>query len=214
VQDLAAGGESFADAATAIRLFAPGEGTVTAIVTIISVDGASGTGDTSVLGESFSIEFEAGRVSDLPLETLGTGAYSVRVDTDQPAIAAVRVTSAVPAAAGGANDFAWFSSAPPLTDLTQFTVARGPSPTLQLVNLGQLPVTVAVTEVGSANGASREVTLAPGTAAALSVSPGQSYLISGAAELYAALSFASGAAIGGYPLVPPGVGSAPVRIFP
>ncbi len=213
VQELAAGGASFADAATALRLFAPGEGTVTAIVTIVPVDGVTGAGDTTVLGDSFSIDFEAGRVTDVPLETLGTGSYSVRVDTDQPAVAAVRVTAAVPAVAGGANDFAWLSSAQPLSGLNQFTVARGPSPTLQLVNPGESSVTVSLTELGSASAAAIEVTLAPRSAAAVSVSAGQSYLIDGAVELYASLSFADGAAIGGYPLAPPGVGSASVRVF-
>jgi len=214
LQELAAGGEAFADAATALRLFAPGEGTVTATVTITAVGGAGGTGDTTVLGESFSIEFEAGRVTDVPLETLGTGSYAVRVDTDKPAVAAVRVTAAVPALAGGANDFAWLSSAQPLTGLAQFTVARGPAPTLHLANLGELPVTVSLTELGSAGAAPLQVTLAARSAAVLLVSSGQSYLVSGADQLHAALSFADGAAIGGYPLAPPGVGSAPVRIFP
>ena len=213
VQDLAAGGASFGDAATALRLFAPGEGAVTATVTIVPVESATGAGDTTVLGDSFSIEFEAGRVTDVPLETLGTGSYSVRIDTDQPAVAAVRVTAAEPALAGGANDFAWLSSAQPLTGLTQFTVARGPSPTLHLVNPSESSVTLSLTELGSASAAPTEVTLAPRSAAAIPITAGQSYLIGGAVELYAALSFAQGSAIGGYPLAPPGIGSSPVRVF-
>jgi len=67
--------------------------------------------------------------------------------------------------------------------------------------------------LGSASAAPTEVTLAPRSAAAIPVTAGQSYLINGAVELFAALSFAEGPAIGGYPLAPPGVGSAPVRVF-
>ena len=188
-----------------IRLFAPGEGTVTATLAVFAEDGAA-------TGAALDFDFDAGRAIDVPLDgfeaPLQDGAYTVRVTTSMPAVASVRATAAGTADAGGlaANDFAWFASAPVLTERAQVTIADGPSPVLHLHNLGTAPASVTVGD--------QVVELPAGASAAVPVTAGTTLQLAGFESLAASVSFGSGGLLAGYTVVPPGAVSEPVVVYP
>ncbi len=195
VQALLGGGSDYQDLRASLRLFAPGEGTVMTTISVIPEDGAG-------VGTSFTFELDAGRVSDVPFDELLDGSYTVRVETDQPTVAAVRVSTAAP----GITDFAWMTAAPEFTTSAQVTIADRAGSVLHLAH----PVDTAVTvTVGG-----ETVTLAAGTSTLVPVDAGDTLLIEGAERLHAAVSVGEPGLIAGYPVLPPGEGSLPVRVYP
>lgn len=201
VQALRKGGDpQFDDVETAVRVFAPGEGSVAITVSVRPEDGA----DT---GTSFTLDIDAGRVTDVPIQQLATGSYTVSVTSESPLVASARVTSAV----GERTDFAWFASSPPLTVPAQFTAAPGPNPSLHLAN----PTTDdAQVVVAARNGLSRTVTVPAGASALVELEPGTTYSLTGYTALFAAVTLADDGMIAGYGVHPPGVGAGPILVYP
>ncbi|MCU1411454.1 MAG: hypothetical protein JWR04_2161 [Rhodoglobus sp.] len=201
VQALRKGGDpQFDDVETMVRVFAPGEGTVSLTVTVTPENGAE-------TGTSFQVDVDAGRVTDVPIQQLATGSYTIGITSTAPVVASARVTSAV----GQATDFAWFTGASRLSGAAQVTAAPGPSPVLHLAN----PTTSdAEVVVAAAGGASRTVTVPAGASGLLALEAGTTYSLSGFEALYASVSLAAGGMIAGYSVRPPGVGSAPILIYP
>ena len=199
-KSLLSGGVDYADTSTAVRIFAPGTGTVAVTVSVIPENAT----DT---GTSFALDVTAGEAIDVPVPELGSGSYTVRVDSDVPVTAAVRVTSA----AGGISDFAWFTASDQIEQLAQVTVAPGPAPQLHLANPTDADAIVTLTALG---GAATTVNVAAGASAVVPVVAGQSYGLSGFDELNAAVSFAGGGMLASYTVHPPGAGSTPVTVYP
>lgn len=194
------GGESFEDLRTVLRLFAPGEGTVSTTISVVPEDGV-GT------GTSFALEVDAGRVTEVPITDLAAGNYTVRVTSTEPIITAARVSTV----AGEATDFAWLASAPLLSDRALVTVAPGPGAQLHLANATSDAATVTLE---ASAGDDLTVEIGPGAAVSVPVSAGTSYELSGFTGLYAAVSLSKGGQLATYPVLPPGVGSSPVTIYP
>lgn len=206
VQALQGGGQAFADTPTTLRLFAPGpaNGTTVAgpVSTIISIIAEN----NEVPGASSSYALDAGRVVDIPLGNLDAGNYSVRIQSAQPVVAAIRVTNAV----ADATDFAWATPSAALSDNAQLTVAPGPSPILHLANLTSSAESVTLTPT---SGAPLTVPVAAGSAVSLPVIPGMTYRMAGFSSVYAAVTFEGGAGIARYSVHPPGTGSTPIVIY-
>lgn len=200
VQELQGGGTGFEDVRTVLRLFAPGAGTVQTTISVVPEDG-TGT------GTSFAFEIDAGRVTEIPIPELADGSYTVRVQSEQPLVAAARVTTV----ASGASDFAWLSSAAELAARAQVTVATGPSPKLHLANASTAAVTVTL---AASTGDDLTVEIAAGATANLAVVAGTTYELGGFDTLYAAVTFVGGGGIARYSAHPPGVGSTPVVVYP
>ena len=200
LQALRGGGIGYDDLSTTLRFFAPGSGTVSLTVSVIPADGQA-------TGDSFVLDIEAGRVTDVALDELETGSYTVRVDSTAPVIATARVSSA----SGPATDFAWLTSAPPLRESAQFTTAPGPSPVLHLANPGTTDATVALT---ASDGDDLHVVVAAGSAAVVAIMAGVTYQLTGFDRLFAAVTLADSGMIAGYPVRPPGVGSSPITVYP
>jgi hypothetical protein len=201
VQALRKGGDpQFNDVETAVRVFAPGEGTVSVTVSVRPEDGA----DT---GTSFTLDIDAGRVTDIPIQQLATGSYTIGIEAGTPVVATARVTSAV----GQRTDFAWFSGASLLTGSAQLTAAPGAAPVLHLANpsAGDAQVVVA-----SLTGESSTVVVAAGASALVALDPGATYSLSGFAAIYASVTLGENGMIAGYDVRPPGVGSGPLVVYP
>jgi hypothetical protein len=192
-------GPGYDDIETVLRVFAPGKGSIHARVTVIPENGT----DT---GTSFDLALEGGTVTDVPVQELTTGNYTVRIDSQSPAVAAVRVTSA----SGSATDFSWMGASPTLRSDAQVTIAPGPAPTLHLANPSSADHTVTVT----LDGADTPVSVAAGVSVAVPVEAGKSYQLSGLDGIYAAVSFAGGGMIARYSVQSPGEGSAAITIYP
>jgi hypothetical protein len=194
VQALQAGGQNFQDLLPVVRVFAPGTGTATGTLTVIPEDGAS-------TGAVLTFDVEAGRATDVPLDNLGEGSYTVVVTTTMPAVTSARVGSAV----GLVNDFAWIASAPALSERALLTVADGPSPVVHLHNPGPAPVTVVLGD--------QQIAVAAGASAAVAVAPG-TYELTGYEQLAVTVTFAAPGLIAAYPVLPPGSVSTPVVVYP
>lgn len=201
VQALRVGGDpQFDDVETALRVFAPGEGTVSLTIRVTPEDGAE-------TGTSFAIDVDAGRVTDVPIEMLATGSYTITVDASEPVVASARVTSAV----GAVTDLAWVRSATLLEGSAQVTAAPGPQPVLHLANPAAIEAQVVVARIG---GDSTTVAMPAGASALLPLEAGETYSLSGFTELYASVTLAEGGMIAAYGVNPPGVGSAPIVVYP
>lgn len=205
VQQLLSRGSDYADVAPVLRLFAPGEGTVQASFAVFAEDGAA-------VGTALAFDFEAGKVTDVPLDgfeaPLAEGSYTVRVTTSAPAVAAARAATAAPPTEEGvpANDFAWFASAPMLTGQAQVTIADGPAPLLHLHNPGASAASVTVGD--------ETVQIPAGASVVLEVEGGATLQLGGFEQLAAAVTFDDAAGLAGYPALPPGAVSTPVTVYP
>ncbi len=195
VQAMLGGGPAFEDVRTVLRLLVPGESDATATVRVIP-EGQAQT------GTSFELDVAAGRVLDVPLDDLAAGSYTVRVDSSEPLVAAVRTT----AAAGQTSDFAWVVAADQLSGSAQVTVADGPAPLLHVSNPTPAEVTV---DVGGLL-----VAVPADGSATVDVEAGATYRLAGFERLFAAVSFAADGSIAGYAVHPPGLASGPIRIYP
>lgn len=201
VQALRKGGDpQFDDVETAVRVLAPGEGTVSLTVSVTPEGGTEA-------GTSFQLDVDAGRVTDIPIQQLASGNYTISIDSSTPVVASARVTSA----AGEATDFAWFASASTLTTAAQVTAAPGPNPVLHLANPTASDAEVVVAALG---GASASVMVPAGASALLPLIAGTSYSLTGFTTLYASVTLAENGMIAGYTVRPPGVGSAPITVYP
>ncbi|MBX3099060.1 MAG: hypothetical protein KF761_05720 [Salinibacterium sp.] len=202
VQALRKGGDpQFDDVETAVRVFAPGEGSVSLTVNVIPEDGAA-------TGTSFQIEVDRGRVVDVPIDELASGSYTITVASSAPLVAAARVTSAV----GDVTDFAWFAGAAQLRDAAQVTAAPGPHPVLHLANITTTDTQVLVAARGGET--TTTITVPAGASALVELDPGVTYSLTGFTSLFAAVTLDDGGTIAGYGVHPPGVGSGPIVVYP
>ncbi|HWR85968.1 MAG TPA: DUF5719 family protein, partial [Rhodoglobus sp.] len=187
-------GEGYADLAPALRLFAPGEADVPVTISVIPEDGAQ-------TGTSFELELSGSRVTDVPIDSLAAGSYTVQVDAGSPIVAAARSSSA----AGELSDLAWAAAAPVLQDRAQVTVADGPNPRLHLANPGEDELVVTVGD--------QSVTVGAGTAVQVPVDAGRTYQLTADGALMAAVTLGQDAQLAHYPVHPPGAASAPIRVY-
>lgn len=189
----------------AVRLFAPGEGTVDVSIGVVPESGSG--------GNTIEATLQPGSVTDVPLGVLDEGSYTVRIEADQPVVAAARTT------VGGAegqtdaaapSDLAWTVATAPLLDSAVIAVPPGPSPTLHLFNPGGAPATVTLVEGGA------ERTVDVPAAGALSVSLGgtSSVALTGTTGLHATVSFAGDDELAAFGVQPPGPLDSPIRVYP
>ncbi len=206
------------DASPVVRLAVPGS--VAAKVQVSLVPEAAGG-----KGASFDVSIPAGQAVDTPLDagvetdsgelTIPDGQYSVVVESDQPVVGAVRLSTSVDPGDDGsapASDFAWYAAAPVLGGTTLVTVASGPGPRIGFANPGAAAVTVTLHAIGGAPDAT--VSVPAHGAASLTVASGSSYTLSGADGLSAAVGYAGDAALSSYPIASPRAVSAPIVIHP
>ena len=199
------------DLATALRVYVPGddavdEGAVEATVSIVASDGVA-------TGASFTADLEIGRVTEVPVEGLLDGTYTVTVSTSVPIVAGLRASTVAAAdgATPGASDFTWLGATTKLTGDTLVTIAEGPDPLLHVSNPGATTITV---EIAALDGTSSTLTVSARSSATQVVTTGSAYRLSGFSALYAAVSFAGPGQLGGYGVQPPALSSSAVTIFP
>jgi len=199
------------DLATVLRLYVPGddaldEGTAVATVAIVASDGVS-------TGASFTADLEIGRVTEVPVEGLTDGTYSVTVTTRLPVVAGLRASSVAPADGenAGPSDVAWIGATTKLTGETLVAIAGGPDPVLHLTNPGAESVEVEIREL---DGSSSTLTVPARASATTVVDAGSAYTLSGFAALYAAVSYSGDGQLGGYGVQPPALASSEITIHP
>ena len=209
----AGGAEGASSSLPSVRLLVPG--TTEAHVTVT----ATSETDAGIVGTQ-SITLQGGTVREVTFDHLIDGAYTVRVASDQPVVAAARTVDAAATKSGGSateqaeaatQDFAWFVASAPLLDRTLLAVPSGASPKLHLVNDSDMDATVKVSETG---GSTHSVTVASGKAVAVAVSAQQTYTLDGTKGLRASVSLTADAASSAFALNPPGPLAQPIVVYP
>ncbi|MGV8913438.1 MAG: DUF5719 family protein [Rhodoglobus sp.] len=193
------------DLIAAVRVLVPGEDAATISATLTPAD----AGRDSI---RFTLDLSAGVVTDIPIEELETGAYSLHIESDVPIVASARTTAAVLAAGTvTATDFAWFAASPLLDEDTQFTVAAGLDAVLNVVNSGTVSADVTLT---SAAGVVEEFTIEPESTLRAPVSNGTTYTLGLSGPVQASVTQAQNGFISSYVIDPQAPGSSPLAVFP
>jgi hypothetical protein len=208
------GEEGYTDLQTVVRLLTPGTEPTTAEVSIVPDDPA-------LEGMAFSLPLQPGIVSDVPVEELADGAYTVYVTSAAPTVASVRVstvavtTDAAGLETAGASDFAWLPATPRISDATAVTIAPGPSPVVHLVNPADSDQTVTLQPLDGADAIT--VTVPAGHSASVAVAEGASYVLDGFDQLYGSVGYVGyvgDAAVSGYPIQPPAASASKITVYP
>jgi Family of unknown function (DUF5719) len=191
--------DEFTDESSTVRLMAPGTKPATVQVGLLSEDGAAG-------GTSLEVTLEPGIATEVPLDSLSAGSFTVRLSADQPIVAAARTSTA--GVAG--KDFAWFAASGALSDSFMVAVAAGPSPTLHLYNAGQADADLTLT---NAAGASVELTVPAGESTAAPVTPSGRYTVTGGEQIIASIGYAGDGQLSSFPVSPAGPLATPIRVY-
>lgn len=187
--------EGYADLDTVLRVLVPGPDAASATVSITpAVEGGVTAG--------FTLDLEPGIVTDVPLDDLEDGVYSIRVETDAPVVAALRAS----AVDDEDVDLAWYTAAAPLTGDALVPVAAGPGATITLSNTTDSTV--------SASLDGEPVELGAGEAIAIAVDDARSYQLSGGAGLAVSVGYSGGNRLASYAISASATAEAPVVVRP
>jgi hypothetical protein len=200
--------EDYNDLQPVLRLYAPGDASAAVRVDVKGEDSTS-------TGTSFTLDVEGGVVTDLPLDGLDDGRYTVTVGSDTPTVAGVRVSTMGGADVEERTDFAWLAAAGELTGDTLVSIPRGADPALHLANTTGGEIQVLVTALtGPRAGDEATASIGAGSSYIASVDAGATYRLSGFDSLYASVSSQTDGGVAGFTVVPPAPSTTPVRIYP
>ena len=227
------GQDGFDDLQTTLRVYLPRGKASSASISVLAENG-------TVTGKPITTTLQAGSVTDLPLDQLSDGNYTVIVTTKRPVVASIRVSTAsstpssadtgsgtpsedtgtdpadtAPAASTSADgdnatDFAWITPAALLTSSVLVPVAAGMQATVHLENPTSQPAAVTLHAL---SGASIAKTIGPHQAVAIPVVAGRTYELTGFTQLYASVSGVGTAEVTSYGVSPLARGEGPLRVF-
>lgn len=173
------GKEGYADVGGLLRVLSPMASTI-ATVTIVR----PGQGDITT-----QLPLEAGKVGDLSLDLIGSGDYSIIVESDQPVVAGVRTSVGTDAR----TDTSWVGSGYPVSLETSVAIPGVGGTHLSLLNPGTTSVTVTVD--------GRPTPIAPRTAVTTPIGPGVSS-VQADGEIYAVVSLRGETILGHIAVLP------------
>lgn len=197
------GQSGFEDVQSTLRVFVPGSRNATVSITILAEDG-------TVTGKPTKAQVQAGSVTDLPLDSLSDGNYTLVLSSTVAVVAGARVSTAGTAAVGGATDFAWAAAAPLLTSDTVVSIADGMTGALHLENPTGATETV---QLHALAGSSLTATVKAHSATSVPVVAGVSYELEGFSQLYASVSGSTNGGVTSYVVYPSAHGAGPLRVF-
>jgi len=191
--------ESADSAVTVLRMVATDQA-VQATVTIRSDDDAE--------PQTLAVPLEAGTPTEVSLEGLEPGVYSVEVEAEAPVVGAVRQVTGI----GPGADFAWMTPAPELSGDIVFAVPEGPRPRLHLVNSAD--VDAAVTLAPAAGGEGEQLTVPAHGSLVVDVAQDAAYSLATDAPVHAAVAMAGTDAMAGWPIWPGAAAEDAVTVYP
>jgi len=202
------GEDGFDDLGVALRVFVPGEAAAQVKVSVLP-DSGNQADAAALTGASFDLVLDPGVVTDVPIEGLVDGGYSVVVESSVPVVSAMRSSTVAAQKVGsvpeGASDLAWFAAATALSDTAYVTIASGPGASLHLVNTGD---TAAAVTVGTDS-----VAVAAGASVTVPVTGGESLSLGGAEGLFASVSLQAPGRLASYLVNSAASGEAPLTIY-
>lgn len=191
IEQVGLGGDNH-DLAAIVRLLAPGEADASIHMTVrptpgtaepVTEDGEQLVAETLIV----PIELKAGEVTDIPFDHLLDGSYTITLESSVPIVASARSSRVTgDGQTPGTVDLAWFASATPLAESALVSVAPGPGSVLHLVNPTPHPARV---QIEAGTGANSTAEVPAGGAAAVPVTAGGNYSLSGFERLYLAVSY-------------------------
>jgi Family of unknown function (DUF5719) len=217
------GQSGYDDLQTTLRIFLPGNKPSTASITVLAENG-------TVTGKPIKADLQAGTVTELPLDQLSDGNYTVIVTGAVPILASVRVSTTtgatVPAdssgptgsagtvstgsSSAGATDFAWTTPATLLTSSVLVPIAPDIAGTIHLENPSSSAETVTLHAL---SGTDITKTVGAHLAVSIPVVAGLTYRITGFRELYASVSGLGSAQVTSYGISSLARGEGPIRVF-
>jgi hypothetical protein len=197
------GQNGFDDLQTTVRIYLAGTRSTTASVSIVSETGAA-------TGKAIRATLQPGIVTDLPLDQLSDGSYTIIVTTKRPIIASVRVSTAGSATLSSSTDFAWMVAAPLLTSPALVSIAPNMTSAIHLDNPTSKEEDVVL---AGTDGTSITAKVPADGAATALVAAGQTYRLSGYTRLYASVSGLTDGGVTGYVVSPSASGQTPIKIY-
>jgi hypothetical protein len=196
------GTEGASDVATVLRMLAPSADT-TATIAVTAV------GREEPALDPQEVPLVAGQPVEVDLRGLPVGSYTVRVEAEEPLVAAVWQATGF----DGGDDFAWYTPSPLVSVPSLFAAPSGPPPALTLVNPADEPVDVSVS---SEDGAYRlEVSVPANGSMTARLSPRTVYVLDpGAGEIRAGLSLTGDGALAGMPVWPADAAAPEIVVYP
>ncbi|WP_022885003.1 DUF5719 family protein [Glaciibacter superstes] len=182
----------------AIRVLVPGDSPATVQ---IGVQSESGSAD----GTSLQVELEPGIATEVPLDGLTPGSYTVTLDSNQPVVAAARTT-----ATGEAEDFAWFTTSGTLSRDFLLGVADGPTPTLHVFNSKATDAELTLTPQ---SGEAIDLVVPGGQSVIVSLKPSSRYSVSGADGTVASVGYAGDGRVSSFAVQPAGPLATPITVY-
>jgi len=192
--------ERYAEDLPALRVLVPGTKPATVRV------GATGETGTEA-GNSASTTVQPGVVTEIPLDGLADGDFTVTVDSNQPVVVASRTTTT----SSVGTDFAWFVASQRLSGPALVAVAGGPEPTLHLANEGPSNATISLT---SEAGVTKKVLVPSQGGAGIPIPAAGMYALDGPADIVASVSYTGNGAMSSFAINPPGPLAAPIVVYP
>lgn len=189
----------FTDETPTIRVLVPGTTPAQVEVGVFSEDGQA-------TGASQQVELEPGVATEVPLTALPSGVYTVRLNSDQPLVAAARTS-----VTGTTNrDFGWFVASQALASNFALSIAPGPSPTLHLHNVEATDTTVTISGEG---GASTELAIAARQSAFVALTGNARYTVTNGSEVVASVSYSGDGVLSSFAINPPGPLATPITVY-
>lgn len=158
--------------------------------------------------QQFSVPLEATTPTEVSLDDLGAGIYSIEIDADAPLVGAVRQTSRV----GPGSDFAWTPAAEGIRGEILVAVPNGPRPRLHLVNTQDEDATVTLAPADGGDG--EEIFVPAHGDAVADVSDDTVYSLATDQQIQAAVTLTGKDELAGWPLSPGAAAQPPIIVYP
>lgn len=185
---------------TVLRLLATGQ-TTQARVTVR-------TQGTAV--QNLTVPLDAGTPTEVSLDGLEPGVYSVEVEADAPMVGAVRQATR----SGAGSDFAWMTPAPDLHGNTFVAVPDAPGSRIHLVNSGDADATVVLAPASDAD-AGEEITVPAGGDIVIEANADSVYSLTSDETVRAAVILAANDnALAGWPVWSGAAAQEPITVYP
>jgi hypothetical protein len=217
------GQTGYDDLQTTLRVYLPSDKAATASITVLAENG-------TVTGKPIKADLQPGSVTDLPLDQLSDGDYTVIITSRVPVVASVRVSTAVGAgsapagdtsatpstapttskpAVAGDTDFAWITPATLLTSSVLVPIASGMTAEVHLENPTASAETITLHAI---SGVDITKTVGAHKAVSIPVVAGHTYRLTGFRQLYASVSGVGAARVTSYGVSPLARGEGPIRV--
>lgn len=155
-------------------------------------------------GTAMTVSVDHGVVSEVPLNHIAAGTYTITVDSNVPIVGGV-TTSTV---SKSGSDFTWYDAAQPLKGASAIPLAPGAGKVLHLVNTSGSAVTVHF-----AGSSTWTATVPAGGSVAKKLNYIGVFSTSNAGGLYASVSYASAGQLSSYVAYPTGASASALKVY-